>query len=131
LLSIPLTRQERCRAAYAGVPKPGRQCGKVPWLLRFTSAGHPSPLRIAHDRQGIEYLKDHDPRHGPALGLFEKADYPTCFCPVAERDFFLLFTDGIYEAESPAGEEYGLDRLQRAQFVPVPNRLQTTSWIQC
>src|SRR3989454_3240413 len=46
--------------------------------LRFASAGHPSPFLIMHKVGRVEPLKFCDPRHGPALGLFEKAVFPTC-----------------------------------------------------
>lgn len=82
--------------------------------LRFSSAGHPSPFRVQKTDKRVEMLKSWDPRHGPALGLFEKPSYPTCQGLMAPGDLFLFFTDGLYEANSPEGEEYGRDRLARA-----------------
>jgi sigma-B regulation protein RsbU (phosphoserine phosphatase) len=82
--------------------------------LRFASAGHPSPLRVRRDARTIEPLKSFDSRHGPALGLFQKPVYPTCRCPLAEKDLFLLFTDGLYEVDNPDQEEYGQERLLAA-----------------
>lgn len=82
--------------------------------LRFASAGHPSPFRLKRDSHEVHALKDYDPRHGPALGLFEKTDYPTCRCPFAANDFVFLFTDGIYEATDAQGEEFGQERLLQA-----------------
>jgi serine phosphatase RsbU (regulator of sigma subunit) len=82
--------------------------------LRFASAGHPSPFRVRRHIGAVERLRSYDPRHGPALGLFEKADYPTCRCPLTEGDLLLLFTDGLYEVTNPRQEEYGQDRLQEA-----------------
>ncbi len=79
--------------------------------LRFATAGHPSPLRVRRQAGTVELLKDFDPRHGPALGLFEKPVYPTCRAPMTEHDLFLLFTDGLYEVDNPAQEEYGQERL--------------------
>jgi serine phosphatase RsbU (regulator of sigma subunit) len=90
--------------------------------LRFANAGHPSPFRLQRDANEIHALKEYDPRHGPALGLFEKTDYPTCRCPFARGDFVFLFTDGIYEVTNADGEEYGQERLLRA----VRNRIQNT-----
>jgi len=92
--------------------------------FQFASAGHPSPLRIRRQPSSVEPLKGIDPRHGPALGLFAESVYPTCRCPLDTGDAVLLFTDGLYEASTPAGEEYGLDRLltgvrQRA-LLPMP-----------
>ena len=79
--------------------------------LRFASAGHPSPFRLQRDVNEVHPLKDYDPRHGPALGLFERTDYPTSRCPLAPGDLIFLFTDGIYEATNAAGEEFGQERL--------------------
>lgn len=82
--------------------------------LRFASAGHPSALRIQRGAGLTEPLKNIDPRHGPALGLFAKPLYPTCRCPLAPHDLILLFTDGIYEVEDANHEEYGQERLLAA-----------------
>jgi len=82
--------------------------------LRFSSAGHPSPLRVRHDAGLAEPLKAYDPRHGPALGLFEKSTYPICRCPLAVNDFIVLFTDGLYEVQGPSDEEFGEARLLQA-----------------
>ncbi len=79
--------------------------------LRFASAGHPSPLRVRRATGTVELLKSFDPRHGPALGLFEKTVYSTCRAPMTEKDLFLLFTDGLYEVDNPDREEYGQERL--------------------
>jgi sigma-B regulation protein RsbU (phosphoserine phosphatase) len=80
--------------------------------LRFSSAGHPSPFRVRRESTTVDLLRDYDPRHGPALGLFEKPIYPTCRAPLAEDDLVLLFTDGLYEVDNLDQEEFGLDRLR-------------------
>jgi serine phosphatase RsbU (regulator of sigma subunit) len=82
--------------------------------LRFASAGHPSPFRVRRQAGAIQSLRECDPRHGPALGLFEKAGYPTCRCPLTQGDLLLLFTDGLYEVDNTRQEEYGQERLQAA-----------------
>jgi len=79
--------------------------------LRFASAGHPSPLRVRRAAGTVDLLKSYDLRHGPALGLFEKAVFPTCRCPMAENDLLLLFTDGLYEIDNAEHVEYGQERL--------------------
>jgi sigma-B regulation protein RsbU (phosphoserine phosphatase) len=81
--------------------------------LRFASAGHPSPYHLQRRAGVAEPLKFCDPRHGPALGLFEKSSYPACKTRLATGDLLLLFTDGIYEATNSTGEEYGQERLLR------------------
>src|SRR5205814_1292742 len=90
--------------------------------LRFASAGHPSPIRIRRDAGLAEPLKACDPRHGPALGLFEKSSYPVCRCPLEVNDLVFLFTDGLYEMQGPEQEEFGAERLLAAvqQRVHLP-----------
>ena len=82
--------------------------------MRFASAGHPSPFRIRRDRHVTEPLKTYDPRHGPALGLFEQAQYPVCQTEMAPQDVFLFFTDGLYELTGESEEEFGQERLLEA-----------------
>lgn len=82
--------------------------------LHFANAGHPSPFRLQRSVNEVHPLKDYDSRHGPALGLFEKTDYPTCRCPLAPDDLVFLFTDGIYEATNVQGEEFGQEQLLQA-----------------
>lgn len=79
--------------------------------VRFANAGHSSPLRLRRAPGKVEFLKEADPRHGPALGIFGQVLYPTCRAPLAAHDLLLLFTDGLYEADNAAGEEYGQERL--------------------
>jgi serine phosphatase RsbU (regulator of sigma subunit) len=79
--------------------------------LRFANAGHPSPFRIWREGRTVEPLKSYDAGHGPALGLFEKANYPTGSCPLATRDLLVLYTDGIYEVIDKHGNEFGQERL--------------------
>ncbi len=94
--------------------------------LRFASAGHPSPFRVRRSAAAVESLRSYDPRHGPALGLFDKAAYPTCRCPLSQGDLLLLFTDGLYELDNAHQEEYGQERLQasvRAHYQLPTERL--------
>jgi phosphoserine phosphatase RsbU/P len=79
--------------------------------LLFANAGHPSPFRLRRDARTVEPLKHYDARHGPALGLFERALYPSCRSPLAPGDLIMLFTDGIYEVNGASGEEFGQERL--------------------
>ena len=91
--------------------------------LRFANAGHPSPFRLQRGANEVHPLKDYDPRHGPALGLFEKTDYPTCRCPFEPNDMVFLFTDGIYEVTEANGKEFGQERLLQA----VRKRIQMSA----
>jgi serine phosphatase RsbU (regulator of sigma subunit) len=82
--------------------------------LQWACAGHPSPLLLRRSRGLVEPLKMYDPRHGPALGLFERAQYPVCRCPLEVDDVLLLFTDGLFEINGVTQEEFGYDRLLTA-----------------
>ncbi len=82
--------------------------------VRFASAGHPSPFIIRRAVGAAEPFKYYDPRHGPALGLFEEANYPTCSCPVSVDDAIVLFTDGLFEVTGDEREEFGQERLLEA-----------------
>lgn len=82
--------------------------------LSFANAGHPSPIRVQPNAGLAEPLKRYDPRHGPALGLFDKSSYVTCQAPVGVNDLIVLFTDGLYEVDNPNQEEFGQERLLEA-----------------
>jgi serine phosphatase RsbU (regulator of sigma subunit) len=45
------------------------------------------------------------------MGLFDHGAYETGHERVAAGDMLVLFSDGVTEAENPAGEEVGDDRL--------------------
>jgi sigma-B regulation protein RsbU (phosphoserine phosphatase) len=82
--------------------------------LSFVRAGHPSPLRVRRHAGVVEPLTTYDARHGPALGLFDKPEYPTCRVRVSEGDLIVMFTDGLYEVEGTGHDEFGLERLHAA-----------------
>ncbi len=88
--------------------------------MRFSTAGHPSPLRVSRSANTAEPLSFYAPQHGPALGLFDNSIYPVCSCPVAADDLILLYTDGVYEVLGADGEEYGKERF----FAAVRKRIQ-------
>ncbi|MGD0061268.1 MAG: SpoIIE family protein phosphatase [Verrucomicrobiia bacterium] len=82
--------------------------------LRYSSAGHPSPLLVRRSAGTVEALRFAGSRPGPALGVFEESVYPMSRCPVAAQDLAVLFTDGLYEVEGAEGDEYGQERLLAA-----------------
>jgi sigma-B regulation protein RsbU (phosphoserine phosphatase) len=59
---------------------------------------------------------------GPALGLIDDYEFATVEEPFTEGDRLALFTDGIFEAADPAGEEFGHERLARAlaRYAELP-----------
>lgn len=90
--------------------------------LHFASAGHPSPLRACRKTGLVDPLRQYDPRHGAALGLFDESTYPTCVCPVTANDLVILYTDGLYEVIRANNQEYGQERLLNAvrQRIALP-----------
>lgn len=74
----------------------------------FVNAGHNPVYLIGPDgrRRDLE-------ASGPALGIFEGARFEERSERMAEGDLLFLYTDGVTEAFSPEGEQYGEERLGR------------------
>ena len=82
--------------------------------LRYSNAGHPSPLFVRRSAGVVERLNFPDCRPGPALGVFQESVFPLCRSALAARDLIVLYTDGLYEVAGGDGGEYGPDRLLAA-----------------
>ena len=82
--------------------------------FQFSNAGHPGPFHVRRDHQTVDVFGIKDDRAGPALGLFEDAEYTTGRRPLAARDLVMLYTDGLFEVFGPNEEEYGQERLSAA-----------------
>lgn len=76
----------------------------------YANAGHPGPLWLKAATQSVQHLNDSSSA-GPAMGIFEDAEYTTSCCQLEAGDRLLLFTDGLFEVSGPLGE-YGEDRLR-------------------
>lgn len=79
--------------------------------VSFANAGHPDPLRLRRQAGIVEPLSEGPERTGPALGLFDSATYKTSHSPFDDADCIALFTDGLYEVNSPQGSEFGWSAL--------------------
>jgi phosphoserine phosphatase RsbU/P len=74
--------------------------------IRYTNAGHLLPVLI--DVRGkVRQLEN----GGALLGVFPQWKYEESVAELAPGDRLLLFTDGITEAASNGGEEFGEQRL--------------------
>jgi sigma-B regulation protein RsbU (phosphoserine phosphatase) len=97
--------------------------------LHYACAGHPSPFSLRRSTGTVEPLNQQDPRHGPALGLFERPVYPSCRSALEPGDRILLFTDGLYEVNNPRQQEFGLQRLlssvRKHKHLPTETLLDT------
>jgi phosphoserine phosphatase RsbU/P len=72
------------------------------------SAGHPPP-RLKRCSDGSLALLDG--RHGLPLGIVADEQYPEGRVQLVPGDQIVFYTDGVTEAENPAGEPFGLKRL--------------------
>jgi sigma-B regulation protein RsbU (phosphoserine phosphatase) len=74
----------------------------------YSNAGHHPAIVFKADGKR-RYLKS----GGLVLGIFDGVSYNEHFIDLAPGDLLLLYTDGLVEAEDPAGEMYGRARLER------------------
>jgi len=81
--------------------------GVVAWSV----AGHPAPLWVRRGSGREPEPLQAEGRRQPALGLLPDVIYRTNESPLKPGEVFLLFTDGVIEAERPDGQPFGLNRL--------------------
>lgn len=79
--------------------------------VHFANAGHPAPVRLRRADGAAAVLTEAGQRPGCALGLFNDANYRTAHAPFEHDDRIVLFTDGLYEVDSPQGDEFGISSL--------------------
>lgn len=79
--------------------------------VRFATAGHPSPLMLHRATSTVERIYEGNEPTGAVLGLLPGAKYRTIERPFTSGEGILLYTDGIREAASEDGEEFGRDRI--------------------
>ncbi|RYD62958.1 MAG: serine/threonine-protein phosphatase, partial [Verrucomicrobiaceae bacterium] len=80
---------------------------KATWAV----AGHPAPLRARRSTGNPPQMLWNGAQKQPALGLMADMVYHTSSSSIRAGDVFLLFTDGVVEAENPGGKEFGMTRL--------------------
>ncbi|HTK56031.1 MAG TPA: SpoIIE family protein phosphatase [Gemmatimonadales bacterium] len=95
-----LTRADMYFSVFYGVIDPTR------WRLDYASAGHPYAFRISKD--GSTQRLD---ATAPPLGLGTAAIARASIEWNVEDDLLALWTDGMVESRSPAGEMFGEARL--------------------
>jgi phosphoserine phosphatase RsbU/P len=77
--------------------------------LRYVSAGHPPVLHTAANSEPT-FLRV----AGYPIGCVEAAEYEEQDLLLRPGDRLFLYSDGLTEAISPTGEQFGTARLQRA-----------------
>ncbi len=74
--------------------------------LTYVNAGHNPPL-LVRAAGGVDQLD----QGGPVLGILPIARYREVNVQVEPGDSIVFYSDGVTEAASPEGEEFGEDRL--------------------
>ncbi|MGB7922748.1 MAG: GAF domain-containing SpoIIE family protein phosphatase [Pyrinomonadaceae bacterium] len=77
--------------------------------LTYTNAGHSPPLLLEKDGSA-RFIE----RGGLPLGMFRDTRYYEYYLSMEPGQVLVLYTDGVTEAMSPQGEEYGPKGLERA-----------------
>lgn len=78
-------------------------CGNI----EIAGAGHVPALLVSEN--GVTRV----PASGLPLGISAAAQYPSQSFRLNPGDTLLLYSDGLSEAENPAGDQYGQDRLEK------------------
>jgi len=76
--------------------------------LVFANAGHEPPLLVPGDGSEPRWIEG----HGTLIGAFRDPALERCSVTIPPAGRLLLYTDGITDATSPAGERFGEGRLR-------------------
>jgi sigma-B regulation protein RsbU (phosphoserine phosphatase) len=75
--------------------------------LTYAGAGHPPLLAWRGREKKVESMEE----NGLMLGIFPEGAYKSMTAVLEPGDRFVLYTDGITEAPSSSGEEFGMERV--------------------
>lgn len=79
--------------------------------LVCANAGHSFPLLCDGHQQTCYAIGDKNTGNG--LGIWRESVYETVRYPFGPLSKIFLYTDGVYEAKSPQGVEFTVERLQK------------------
>jgi sigma-B regulation protein RsbU (phosphoserine phosphatase) len=98
--------------------------------VTYASAGHPAPFVLSGESNTTEFLRPERDKQGAALGLFAATAFEQTTKHVAPGDTIVLYTDGIFEAESARNcESFEIERVAsilEANIDAEPTELLTT-----
>lgn len=80
--------------------------------LHYVNAGHEPPFVLRHTGRRSRTIRLES--GGPVLGLARRPSYRERVLPLNPGDLFVTYTDGVCEAASPQGEEWGWRRFLEA-----------------
>jgi sigma-B regulation protein RsbU (phosphoserine phosphatase) len=78
-------------------------------VFEFANAGHEPPLLAAADGSEPRWVEG----GGPLVGMFGRLDLALQRVTIEPGERIVLYTDGITDAASPAGERFGAGRFLR------------------
>ncbi len=78
--------------------------------VRLSSAGHHLPY---HYQASTKALQPVQLRPAYPLGVREQVKFNEVTVQLAPHDILVFYTDGIIEAHTPSGEEYGFERMEQ------------------
>ena len=97
--------------------------------LVCANAGHSFPLLCDGHQQTCYAIGDKNTGNG--LGIWRESVYETVRYPFGPMSKIFLYTDGVYEAKSPQGAEFTIERLQKlvseCAAQPAANLIVTVS----
>ncbi len=79
--------------------------------LICANAGHSFPF--LYDEHQQTYYAIGDKNIGNGLGIWRESVYETAHYPFSRLSKIFLYTDGVYEAKNPQGEEFTIENLQK------------------
>ena len=77
--------------------------------LRYVNAGHNPPMVVRRDGS-VLWLES----GGAPVGMFADSSYDEGSVQLNSQDLVIACTDGVFEATNAAGEEWGVEGVQRA-----------------
>ena len=101
-LLLEITQADMFVTVFYGVLDPARG------TLRYARAGHDRPLLFSPSSGECRFLA----ADGILLGLVEEVRLEEVSAHLRPGDLLVLYTDGITDANSPAGEFFGVERLR-------------------
>lgn len=83
--------------------------------VTLVNAGHINPIRVRHDAQDVaEVITNKE--SGLPLGLVPGFPYEAKIIPVQLGDTFMVFTDGVTDAESPDGSRFNPEGITKSLY---------------
>lgn len=84
--------------------------------LRYVNCAHPPPFLVSNEMGTIERLSE----GGTILGALDQYPWASGECKIGPGGLLTVFSDGVTEATSPKGEQFGEPRLAKVLTETYP-----------